>query len=112
VKPHKVRYYLERRDPDFAPTMAEVLCVYREVKLKRKPPSDAVAIVSLDENPGVQAPGTTTPDLPPEPGVHQTFAGDHERKRHRTISLLAGIDLLTGQGPCPGRGPPPQPRIC
>jgi hypothetical protein len=29
VKPHKVRYYLERRDLDFAEKMAEVLCVYR-----------------------------------------------------------------------------------
>jgi hypothetical protein len=28
VKPHKVRYYLERRDPDFAEKMVEVLCVY------------------------------------------------------------------------------------
>ena len=32
VKPHKVRYYLERRDPEFAEKMAEVLCVYREVE--------------------------------------------------------------------------------
>ena len=98
VKPHKVRYYLERRDPDFAAKMAEVLCVYRQVKLlKKKPPSDAVAIVSYDEKPGVQAIGTTAPDLPPEPGVHRTFARDHEYKRHGTISLLAGIDLLTGK---------------
>jgi len=98
VKPHKVRYYLERRDPDFAPKMAEVLCVYRQVKLlKKKPPSDAVAIVSYDEKPGVQAIGTTAPDLPPEPGVHQSFARDHEYKRHGTVSLLAGIDLLTGK---------------
>ena len=29
VKPHKVRYYLEQRDPDFAEKMADVLCVYR-----------------------------------------------------------------------------------
>src|SRR3984893_10567314 len=29
VKPHKVRYYLERRDPEFKQKMAEVLCVYR-----------------------------------------------------------------------------------
>jgi transposase len=98
VKPHKVRYYLERRDPEFAAKMAEVLCVYRQVKLlKRQPPSDAVAIVSYDEKPGVQAIGTTTPDLPPQPGVHQTFGRDHEYKRHGTVSLLAGIDLLTGQ---------------
>ena len=32
VKPHKVRYYLEQRDPDFAEKMAEVLCVYRQVR--------------------------------------------------------------------------------
>jgi transposase len=98
VKPHKVRYYLDRRDPDFAPKMAEVLCVYRQVKLlKKSEPSDAMAIVSYDEKPGVQAIGTTAPDLPPQPGVHRTFARDHEYKRHGTVSLLAGIDLLTGK---------------
>jgi homeodomain-containing protein len=104
IKPHKVRYYLERRDPEFKRKMAEVLCVYREVKLiketaaaaKRKP-SDAVAIVSYDEKPGIQAIANTAPDLPPEPGAHATFARDHEYKRHGTVSLLAGIDLLTGQ---------------
>jgi hypothetical protein len=41
-------------------------------------------------------PLTTAPDLPPEPGVHTTFARDHEYKRHGTVSL-AGIDLLTGK---------------
>src|SRR5215469_12172515 len=34
VKPHKVRYYLERRDPEFEPKMAEVLCVYRKVAMR------------------------------------------------------------------------------
>jgi transposase len=104
IKPHKVRYYLERRDPQFKQKMAEVLCVYREVRLIKKRaaaakqhPSDAVAIVSYDEKPGIQAIATTAPDLPPEPGGHATFARDHEYKRHGTVSLLAGIDLLTGQ---------------
>src|SRR5262249_18130971 len=32
-----------------------------------------------------------------QPGVHPTFARDHEYKRHGTLSLLAGIDLLTGK---------------
>ena len=32
VKPHKMRGYLERRDPDFDEKMAEVLSVYREVE--------------------------------------------------------------------------------
>ena len=35
VKPHKVRYYLERRDPAFEAKMAEVLCVYQEVAILR-----------------------------------------------------------------------------
>jgi transposase len=33
VKPHKLRYYLERRDAEFEQKMAEVLCVYREVQV-------------------------------------------------------------------------------
>jgi len=105
VKPHKVRYYLERRDPAFAEKMAAVLCVYREVKILKqaaarktnKTPSDAVTIISYDEKPGIQAIATTAPDLPPEPGAQATFARDHEYKRHGTVSLLAGIDLLTGK---------------
>ena len=33
VKPHKVCYYLEKRDPEFGPKMAEILCVYRQVAM-------------------------------------------------------------------------------
>src|ERR1700720_703208 len=36
VKPPKMRYYLERRDPEFAQKMAEVLCVYREVAILKE----------------------------------------------------------------------------
>ena len=74
VKPHKVRYYLERRDPEFKGKMAEVLCVYREVKIiketaaaSKKKPRGAVAIISYDEKPGIQAIATTAPDLRPNP---------------------------------------------
>jgi transposase len=102
IKPHKVRYYLERRDAEFEQKMAEVLCVYREVQVlkkatKCKKPRKSVAIVSYDEKPGIQAIATTAPDLPPKPGVYSTFARDHEYKRLGTLSLLAGIDLLTGK---------------
>jgi len=84
IKPHKVRYYLENRDAEFEQKMAEVLCVYREVAVlkrtsaKSKKRRNAVAIVSCDEKPGIQAIATTAPDLPPEPGVHATFARDHD----------------------------------
>ena len=105
VKPHKVRYYLERRDAEFE-KMAEVLCVYREVQVLKKAAAKAkkskksrkpVAIVSYDEKPGIQAIATTSPDLPPVPGTYASFSRDHEYKRHGTLSLLAGIDLLTGK---------------
>src|SRR5277367_1859125 len=58
IKPHKVRYYLERRDAEFEHKMAEVLCVYREVQVLKKAAAKAekskksekpVAIVSFDE---------------------------------------------------------------
>jgi len=102
VKPHKVRYYLERRDADFEAKMAEVLCVYREVALLKEAAEagegdESVVIVSYDEKPGVQAIGTTAPDLPPKPHVHEAFGRDHEYVRHGTLSLLAGIDLMTGK---------------
>ena len=99
VKPHKVRYYLERRDEAFEAKMAEVLCVYREVAILRenKAADTNIAIISYDEKPGIQAIGNTAPDLPPKPGSHAYFARDHEYKRHGTLSLLAGIDLLTGK---------------
>jgi transposase len=104
IKPHKMRYYLEHRDPLFKQKMAEVLCVYQEVKViqeaaaaAKQAPSDTMAIISYDEKPGIQAIAATAPDLPPKPRKYPTFARDYEYKRHGTVSLLAGIDLLTGR---------------
>jgi len=103
IKPHKMRYYLERRDAEFEQKMAEVLCVYRQVQVLKKAAArsnksaERVAIVSYDEKPGIQAIATTASDLPPVPGVHPAFARDFEYRRHGTLSLLAGIDLLTGK---------------
>ena len=65
IKPHKVRYYLERRDAEFEPKMAEVLCVDREVQVLKKAAAKAeksnkpVAIVSYDEKPAIQAIATS-----------------------------------------------------
>ena len=99
VRPHKVEYYLERRDPEFEARMVEVLHVYRDVAVWRKNglPADVVGVLSYDEKPGIQAIGNTAADLPPVPGHHPTWARDHEYKRHGTVSLLAGIDLLSGE---------------
>ena len=36
LQPHKVKYYLERRDPEFEIKMKEVLMVYQEVMLQNE----------------------------------------------------------------------------
>lgn len=98
IQPHRIKYYLERRDPEFDAKMAQVLCVYKEVSLLREKGSKSpVAILSYDEKPGIQAIENTAPDLPPVPGEHSTISRDHEYIRHGTVSLMAGIDLLNGK---------------
>ena len=99
LRPHKAKYFLERRDPEFDRKMAQVLHVYREVKLRRegrKADGRLRAYVSYDEKPGIQALGTTAPDRPPKPGVHAEVGRDHEYVRHGTATLMAALDLLTG----------------
>jgi transposase len=96
IQPHKVKYYVERRDPLFDEKMAEVLHVYKEVELMRDKEDNYFAYVSYDEKPGIQAIANTSPDLMPLSGKHPAISRDYEYKRLGTLSLLAGIDLLTG----------------
>lgn len=103
IRPHKIRYYVERRDPEFERKMIEVLHVYKEVEIVNaglvegtlKEP--AMVTISYDEKPGIQALATTTPDRPPEPYNFASHLRDYEYKRLGTVSLLAGLDLHTGR---------------
>jgi len=102
IKPHKVEYYLERRDAQFEQKMREVLMVYQEVAMQNAARAagehaSALITVSVDEKPGVQAIENTAPDLPPVPGEHSTWGRDHEYKRHGTLSILAALDLHNGE---------------
>jgi transposase len=101
IKPHKIRYYLEKRDPDFDRKMQEVLMVYRDVSIYAQGAvhdarPNPIYTVSVDEKPGVQAIGLTAPDLPPVPGKAAAVGRDYEYVRHGTVSILAGIDLHSG----------------
>jgi transposase len=101
IKPHKIRYYLEKRDPEFDRKMQEVLMVYRDVSIYSEGAvhdarPNAIYTVSVDEKPGVQAIGLTAPDLPPVPGKAQAVGRDYEYVRRGTVSILAGIDLHSG----------------
>lgn len=101
IKPHKIRYYLEKRDPQFDRKMQEVLMVYRDVSIYREGAvhdarPNPIYTVSVDEKPGVQAIGLTAPDLPPVPGKAATVGRDYEYVRRGTVSILAAIDLHSG----------------
>lgn len=101
LQPHKVKYYMERRDPDFLAKMRNVLLVYQEVELKNEAarnglPRPLIITVSVDEKPGVQAIANTTPDLPPQAGAYPTVGRDPHYTRLGTWSILASLDLHDG----------------
>lgn len=101
LKPHQVKYYLEKRDPEFDKKMNEVLCVYQEINLQNPAAPDVspdIFTISVDEKPGVQAIRNIAPDLPPdlEKGYKQ-LQRDYEYKRLGAVSILAGLDLNTGK---------------
>lgn len=103
IKPFKIKYYCEKRDPEFETKMHDVLVVYKQVSMQFDAegniiiPEDKPMIhtVSCDEKPGIQAIATTSNDLRPKDGNGCVYR-DYEYKRLGTLSLLAGIDLLTG----------------
>jgi len=98
IKPHKISYYLERRDEEFDVKMANVLQIYKEISLinQGEKESKGQTTLSYDEKPGIQAIKNIAPQLQPIPRKYQTLKRDHEYKRLGTVSLLAGIDLHTG----------------
>jgi transposase len=100
IRPHKMAYYLERRDPEFEQKMVDILCVYKEVNLQNgaAEPGDipSVITVSVDEKPGVQAIKNIAPDIMPEPGKQSRVMRDYEYKRLGTLSILAALDLHDG----------------
>jgi hypothetical protein len=77
-----------------------VLHTYKQVELIKKKVESGEevfsAIISYDEKPGILSLENNAPDLPPKPGEYLAIARDYEYVRHGTVSLLAGIDLLTG----------------
>lgn len=99
IKPHKIRYYLERRDPKFDEKMADVLYVYKDVEILNQSADIAreSTTISYDEKPGIQAIKNIAAQLKPVPGEHPTISRDYEYKRLGTVSLLGGIDLHTGE---------------
>ena len=105
IKPNKITYYCENRDPDFDQKMHNVLLVYKQLSLQFDEhgqllpfteDGQMVHVLSYDEKPGIQATANTSEDLLPDEN-HRTISRDYEYKRLGTVALLAGIDLQTGE---------------
>ena len=105
IKPFRIKYYCENRDPDFDSKMHNVLLVYKQLSMQFdengqfipwEEDKQIIHVLSYDEKPGIQAIATTSQDLLPDEH-HGTISRDYEYKRLGTLSLLAGIDLQTGE---------------
>lgn len=103
IKPHKITYYCENRDPDFDAKMHNVLLVYKQLEIQFDASGnlcpvvdETIHVLSYDEKPGIQAIASTSEDLRPDK-KHRTISRDYEYKRLGTISLLTAIDLQTGE---------------
>ena len=105
IKPFRIKYYCENRDPDFDSKMHNVLLVYKQLSMQFdengefipwEEDKQVIHVLSYDEKPGIQAIATTSQDLLPDEH-HSTISRDYEYKRLGTLSLLAGIDLQTGE---------------
>ncbi len=100
VKPHKIEYYLERRDPRCEQKMQEVLMVHREVNLRNDQEDKtlpALIAVSVDEKPGVQTIRNCAFDLPSRPRKYKSSGRDYEYVRLGTASILTTLDLHEGK---------------
>ncbi len=83
--------------------MHNVLLVYKQLEMQFNESGELIVsddspvhVLSYDEKPGIQAVATTSDDLMPDER-HPTISRDYEYKRLGTLSLLAAIDLQTGE---------------
>lgn len=89
VRPHKVRGWLNRADdPQFWIQAGRVCRLYLH-------PEPGTVLISVDEKTGIQAKTRIRPDIPARPG--RDARREFEYKRHGTVSIIAALDVATGQ---------------
>jgi len=88
LQPHRFRYWKDSPDPEFEPKMLAIVGLYM------RPPHNAV-VLSVDEKTSIQALDRTQPRLPLKP--HRIERLSHEYKRNGTASLLASLEVHSGQ---------------
>jgi transposase len=88
IKIHRVKYWLNPKDPDFERKMRVVVGLYLN------PPKGSV-VLCLDEKTGIQAKEQIAPAKPAGPGRVQKL--EWEYRRHGTVSLMASFEVRTGK---------------
>lgn len=88
LKPYKVRGWVHSPDPEFRQKVQTITELYLN------PPEGAV-VISVDEKTAMQARERKYPDQPAGPG--KPLRREFEYVRHGTQSLIAGLNVHTGQ---------------
>lgn len=88
LKPHRIRYFLNPKGPDFDKKSQRICRLYIS-------PPAGVAVLSLDEKPGVQVRSRKYPTLPMKSG--KVARVEFEYKRHGTRNIFAALDIRTGK---------------
>ena len=105
LKLHKMTYYCERRDPNLEAKTRDVLLLHEQLSFRFDEDGHPVPweegqearVLSHDEKPDTQDAREHCSDLRPVTGGRGTVGRDYEHGRLGTLSLLASIDLLTGE---------------
>ena len=87
---------MDEQDPDFETKQREVLYFYKKIENiidNNEIDSTKESYLSYDEKPGIQALENRYPDI----NGKKQILRDFQYNRHGTLSLMAGIDLLTGK---------------
>src|SRR6202050_3509161 len=88
LQPHRIRTFTFSPDPEFEPKLLDIVGLYLN------PPENALGLC-IDEKPGIQALDRTQPLLPLR--AKRPRAWTNEYVRHGTHTLLAALEIATGQ---------------
>lgn len=103
LQPHRKRYWLTP-PPDDPAELAEQICTVCEVyEATPALATQGTHVMSTDEMTGIQALERLHPGLPMLPG--HVERQEFEYERHGTLSLIANLDVATGQVVTPSLAP-------
>jgi transposase len=103
LQPHRKRYWLTPPPDDPAELAAQIRTVCEVYEATPVLAATGTHVTSTDEMTGIQALERLHPSLPMQPG--HVEREEFEYQRHGTQSLIANLDVATGQIMAPSIGP-------